>query len=445
MQRGVAVVGLMRSGRAAALLLRRHGVPVYASDAADKPVLRENAEALRRAGCDVELGRHDLERIARSAIVILSPGVPPDAPPVVAARNAGVPVVAELSLGMRFLGATKFIVVTGTKGKSTTAACIAHLLGALGLGEAESAGNIGHAVTEVALALKSPQWLAVEASSFQLHDSPDLAPAVGVLTNLSPDHIDRYGTVEAYYADKALLYRNAKPESRWVTNGDDAAAVAMASKAAGTHETFSLSQRAAAGFYDRKAGWLVVRGTPLIKRTDLHLLGDHNVANALAAALALPPDADRDKLSAALKTFRPLHHRLEPVRELDGVLWINDSKATVLSAVEVALESVTRPVVLLLGGRPKVQSFAELAPSLKRARCVVAYGEAAPIVERDLASAARVERVEGRDFEAVLARARKLAQKGDAVLLAPGCTSFDMFTNAEERGERFRAIVEAWR
>ena len=445
MQRGVAVVGLMRSGRAAALLLRRQGVPVYASDAADTPALRENADDVRQAGCEVELGRHDLERIARSAIVILSPGVPPDAPAVVAARAAGVPVVAELSLGMRFLGETKFIVVTGTKGKSTTAACVAHLLAALGLGDAGAAGNIGLPLTEVALAGTSPRWLAVEASSFQLHDSPQLAPAVGVLTNLSPDHIDRYGTVEAYYADKALLYRNATPESRWVTNADDPAALMMASNAAGSHETFSLVQRAAAGFYDRKAQWLVVRGTPLLKRPDLHLLGDHNVANVLAAVLAIPADADRDTLAEALASFRPLHHRLEPVRELDGVLWINDSKATVLSAVIVALESVTRPVVLLLGGRPKIPSFAGLARSLGRVRMVVAYGEAAPLIQRDLAGATRVERVEGRDFEAVLARARVVAQPGDAVLLAPGCTSFDMFANAEERGERFRAIVEGWR
>jgi len=445
MERGVAVVGLMRSGRSAALLLRRHGVPVYASDAADKPALRANAEALRAAGCDVELGRHDLERIARSAIVILSPGVPPDAPPVIAARNGGVPVVAELSLGARFLPDTQLIVVTGTKGKSTTAACVAHLLAALGLGDAGAAGNIGLPLTEVALVGKSPRWLAVEASSFQLHDSPQLEPAVGVLTNLSPDHLDRYGTVEAYYADKALLFRNAKPGSRWVANGDDAAALAMAAKAAGEHESFSLVQRAAAGFYDRKAGWLVVRGTPLIKRADLHLLGDHNVANALAAALAVPADADRDKLAEALKTFRPLHYRLEPVRELDGVLWVNDSKATVMSAVEVALRSMTRPVVLLLGGRPKLDSFAELAPSLAGVKTVVAYGEAAPLIERDLGKTAQVVRVDGRDFEPVLARARALAQRGDAVLLAPGCTSFDMFNNAEERGERFRAIVEGWK
>ena len=441
----MAVVGLMRSGRAAALLLRREGVPVYASDAADKPALRENAEALRKAGCEVELGRHDLEKIARSAVVILSPGVPPDAPAVAAARAAGVPVVAELDLAARFLGETRFIVVTGTKGKSTTTACIAHLLGAFGLGDAGGAGNIGTALAEVALAGKSPAWLAVEASSFQLHDAPQLAPAVGVLTNLSPDHLDRYGTVEAYYADKALLYRHAKPESRWVTNGDDPAALVMASNAAGSHETFSLVQRAAAGFYDRKAEWLVVRGTPVLKRSELHLLGDHNVANALAAVLALPADVDREKVAAALAAFRPLHHRLEPVRELGGVLWINDSKATVMSAVEVALQSMTRPVVLLLGGRPKLDSFAGLAPSLGRVRTVVAYGEAAPLIERDLGKAARVVQVDGRDFEAVLAKARALAESGDAVLLAPGCTSFDMFTNAEERGERFRAVVESWR
>jgi UDP-N-acetylmuramoylalanine--D-glutamate ligase len=445
MQRGVAVVGLMRSGRAAALLLRQQAVPVYASDAADTPALRKNAEDLRRAGCEVELGRHDLEKVARSAVVILSPGVPPDAPAVVAARNAGVPVVAELSLGARFLANARFIVVTGTKGKSTTTACVAHLLAALGLGDAGAAGNIGLPLTEVALAGKSPRWIAVEASSFQLHDSPQLAPAVGVLTNLSPDHLDRYGTVEAYYADKALLFRNAKLESRWVTNGDDTAAIAMASDAEGRHETFSMVQHAAAGFYDRKAEWLVVRGTPLIKRGDLHLLGDHNVANALAAALAIPADADHARVADALRSFRPLHHRLEPVRELDGALWINDSKATVLSAVEVALESMTRPVVLLLGGRPKLESFVELAPSLTQVRTVVAYGEAAPLIERDLAKAARVERVVGRDFDTVLSRARSIAQPGDAVLLAPGCTSFDMFTSAEERGERFRAIVEGWK
>lgn len=442
----VAVVGLMRSGRAAAELLRGSGAAVYASDVADTPALRENAAALRQAGCSVELGRHDLERMAKASAVVVSPGVPPDAPPVAAARRAGVPIEAELEFAARFLGGTRLIVVTGTKGKSTTTACIAHLLAALGLGDAGAAGNIGTALSAVALTGARPAYLAVEASSFQLHDSPTLAPAVGVLTNLSPDHLDRYTSAEAYYADKALLFRNAAPSSRWVVNGDDAAALALAAPAAGRRETFSLEHRAAPGFYDRPARWLVLRGTPLLRRDALGLLGDHNVANALAALLAMPEEADREELARALARFRPLPHRLEPVRELDGVLWIDDSKATILSAVEVALQSVPlpRPVVLLLGGRPKIESFAPLAKHLSRVRTVVAYGEAAQLIERDLAAAAPLVRVEARDFADVLARARRLAQRGDAVLLAPGCTSFDMFANAEERGRLFRAVVESW-
>ena len=438
----VAVIGLMRSGRAAAELLLRHGAAVYASDAGDTPAVRENAAALEALGCRVEVGRHDLGRIGRCRAVIASPGVPPDAPVLAAARAAGVPVLAELELGARFLPSTRLAVVTGTKGKSTTTACVAHLLRAAGLSDADAAGNIGNPITAVALAATPPAWLAVEASSFQLHDAPGLKPAAGVLTNLSPDHLDRYGTAEAYYADKALLFRNAGPDSRWVVNGDDAAALAMAAAAAGLRETFSLRERAAAAFYDRAAGWLVVRGTPLLRRADLKLLGDHNVANALAALLAVPPATDRGTLTRALATFRPLPHRLEPVRELDGVLWINDSKATILSAVEVALASVPRPVVLLLGGRPKVDSFAPLVPRLGGVRAVVAYGEAAPLIERDLGGAARM--VRGGDFRDVLERARGLARPGDAVLLAPACTSFDMFDNAEQRGRQFRAIVEAW-
>ncbi|OYV64560.1 MAG: hypothetical protein B7Z72_13090, partial [Gemmatimonadetes bacterium 21-71-4] len=267
----VAVVGLLRSGRSAAELLRRHDVPVYASDSASTPALRENAAALGALGCAVDVGRHDLVRIGRSEAVIASPGVPPDAPPLAAARQAGVEVLAELELAIRCLPETRLAVVTGTKGKSTTAACLAHLLRAAGLSDAAAAGNIGTPASAVALAERAPAWLAVEASSFQLHDAPSLTPAVGVLTNLSPDHLDRYGTAEAYYADKALLFRNAASASRWVVNGDDEAALAMAARAAGTRETFSLTQRAAAGFYDRTGRWLVLRGTPLLRRGDLQL------------------------------------------------------------------------------------------------------------------------------------------------------------------------------
>jgi len=274
-----------------------------------------------------------------------------------------------------------------------------------------------------------------------LHDSPALAPAVGVVTNLSPNHLDRYASIEAYYGDKALLFRNAVAESRWVVNGDDAAVMAMARGVAGRVELFSLETRLAAGYYDRSAGWLVLRGTPLLRRADFPLAGDHNVQNALAAVVALPPETDRGAVVEGLRTFRALEHRLEPVREAGGVLWINDSKSTSVAATVVALRSMARPFVLLLGGRHKGAPYTDLRPLLAGARAVVAFGESGPIVEQDLAGAAVVER--GGDFADVIGLARRLARPGDAVLLSPACSSYDMFDNYEQRGREFRRLVEA--
>jgi len=368
--------------------------------------------------------------------------VPPAAPPYAAAERSGVPVVSELDLAARCLEGTRLVVTTGTKGKSTTSALIAHLLEATGLGSGPAAGNIGRALADVVLEGTPPAWLAVEASSFQLHDCPALAPAVGVLTNLSPDHLDRYPSLDDYYADKARLFRNAGEASRWVSNGDDHAVVAMTRDVPGTHERFSLAVTVADGWFDRQAGWLVVRGMPLVRRRDLNLLGDHNVANALAAALALPREADRDRMAEALRSFRALHHRLEPVREVHGVLWVNDSKSTTVASTRSALEALERPVVLLIGGRDKGGDFRDLASALRGARAVIAYGEAGPRVAAELEGLAPVVR-EGSDFAAIMARARATARPGDAVLLAPACSSFDMFQNAEERGEVFSRMVEA--
>jgi len=439
--REAAVVGLARSGRAAALLLRRLGNPVYASDVVAGSVLEATAAALRGAGCDVQLGGHDLERIRRAALMVISPGVPPEAPPYRAAAEAGVPIVSELDLGARLLPATRLICVTGSNGKTTTTALIAHLLKAAGLSDSDAAGNIGNPVCEVALRERPPAWLAVECSSFQLHDSPALAPAIGVVTNLSPNHLDRYASIEAYYGDKALLFRNAAAESRWVVNGDDPAVLAMVRGVAGRVEPFSLETPLAAGYHDRLAGWLVLRGTPLLRRGEFPLAGDHNVQNALAAALALPPEADRGAVVEGLRTFRALEHRLEPVREAGGVLWINDSKSTSVAATVVALRSMDRPFVLLLGGRHKGAPYTDLRPLLAGARAVVAFGESGPIVEQDLAGAAAMER--GGDFADVIGRARRLAQPGDAVLLSPACSSYDMFDNYEQRGREFKRLVEA--
>jgi UDP-N-acetylmuramoylalanine--D-glutamate ligase len=436
----VAVIGLGRSGVAATRLLAREGARVYASDAQSTPIAGDAVERLRAIpGVELQLGGHDLDKIRAAAGVVVSPGVPPDAPPVAAARAAGVQIVSELNLGFRALLDVRCIAVTGTNGKTTTTALIAHLLRVAGL-RAEAAGNIGRPLSDLALTSEAPQWLAVEVSSFQLHDSPDFAPEIGVLTNLAPDHLDRYPDVAAYYADKRLLFRNATEAGVWVLNGDDPAALELAAGARGRVVRFSL-RGPADGWYDEAERQLRLGGAELLPRVGLQLLGLHNVANALAAALAvqevgITPGA----IAEGLRSFRPLSHRLEVVAEVDGVRWINDSKATNVASTVVAVEAMDRPFVLLLGGRHKGEPYSRLAPLLKeRCRLVIAYGEAAAIVAADLEGRVPLER--GDRFADVVARARLAARPGDAVLLSPACSSYDMFTNYEERGAEFRRLA----
>jgi UDP-N-acetylmuramoylalanine--D-glutamate ligase len=438
----VAVVGLGKSGVAATRLLAREGAKVYASDAATSPPGSAAVELLRALpGVEIELGRHDLAKIGAATGVVVSPGVPPDAAPLTVARSSGVPVLSELDLGWRALPGMRCIAVTGTNGKTTTTALVAHLLRAAGL-NAEAAGNIGLPLADLALAEQRPQWLAVEVSSFQLHDSPDFAPEIGVLTNLAPDHLDRYPDVASYYGDKRLMYRNATDDNVWVVNGDDPASLDLVRGVRGRQVRFSVSGPADA-WYDGQARSLMLGGSALLPRAALELLGQHNVANGLAAALAvheagIAPGA----IAEGLRTFRALHHRLETVAETGGVRWINDSKATNVSSTAVAIEAMDRPFVLLLGGRHKGEPYTRLGPLLKeRCRLVIAYGEAGPRIEADLTGTVPLER--GGDFASVMRRARAAARPGDAVLLSPACSSYDMFTNYEERGLLFERLATA--
>lgn len=444
----VSVIGLGKSGASVATLLVRTGNLVYASDASRSPALERVGKALEREGVDVSLGNHDVARIARSSLVVVSPGVPPDIPAIVAAQKAGVDVVSEVEIALRFMPNTRYVAVTGTNGKTTTTAIIAHLLRALDL-RAVAAGNIGTPLSAFALESEPPPWVALELSSYQLHFTPSVRPAVGVLTNLSPNHLDRYADAASYYADKSLLFRNANPASNWVANGDDDAAMRMMVDAAGIHTAFSTTVRSDA-YYDRGGDQLVVLGAPLIGRAELKLLGDHNVANALCATLAVmlaAPDHRTDDaariLADGLRSFRGLEHRIEVAAEHDGVTWINDSKSTNVASTLVALRAMTRPTVLLLGGRHKGATYATLAPELRRTvKAVVAYGEAAPEIIRDLKGVVTVEQG-GSTFADVVQRARQRAARGDAVLLSPACSSFDMFANYEMRGTEFKRLVAA--
>ncbi|MEI6741089.1 MAG: UDP-N-acetylmuramoyl-L-alanine--D-glutamate ligase [Gemmatimonadaceae bacterium] len=446
-----AVLGLGRSGRAAARMLRAAGLSVYVSDQSTSPATQAAAAELEAAGAGVQVGGHDLERIARAALLVVSPGIPPEVPACAAARAAGVPIVSEVEVALRLLPGLRVIATTGTNGKTTTTALIGHLLRALGH-DAADVGNIGTAVSEIALRPSVPQWLALELSSFQLHDTPGILPDVGVLTTLSPDHLDRYASVAEYYADKARLFANASGSSRWVVTADNADVTAMTAGVAGTIYRFSTVRTDVDAFQHPDTGWLHVLGAPLVPGTALALPGAHNVANALAALLAVmvadpshrTPEA-RAVLAAAIATFGALPHRLEPVANRDGVLWLNDSKATNVASAMVAVSAMTRPAIVLLGGRHKGEPYTTLVPALQaHAKVVLAYGEAAPQILDDLRGLGGqipVEDWHGATFTAVVERARALATSGDVVLLSPACSSYDMFPNFEVRGRQFAELA----
>jgi UDP-N-acetylmuramoylalanine--D-glutamate ligase len=442
----VAVIGVGRSGAAAARLLRAGGVSVYASDSGSGPKLETLAASLRAEGVDVQLGGHDLARIAKCGAVIVSPGVPPDVPPLRAARDAGMAIISEVELALHQLPPhVRYIGITGTNGKTTVTAMVAHLLRAVGV-DAEEAGNIGTPLSEIALRERQPAWVSLELSSFQLADTPSVKPAVAVLTNLAPDHLDRYPDLESYYRDKDRLFRNLDGLSVRVVNRDDAEVMRRTASVRGEAKTFSVARRDTDAWYDADARTLMVARAALLPREQLPLLGLHNVANALTAALAVHsalPEArtpeGRAKLAAGLRSFVAPPHRLEPVGEYGGVLWINDSKATNVGAARVAIAGMERPTVLLLGGRHKGEPYSNLLDVMQgRVKAVVAYGEAEDIVVADLAGHVPVERG-GSSFDTVLAKARALAAPGDAILMSPACSSYDMFTNYEERGATFRA------
>jgi UDP-N-acetylmuramoylalanine--D-glutamate ligase len=443
----IGVLGLARSGLAAARLALARGARVYASDAGDAPKTREAAGQLRALGADAETGGHDLARLAACSRIVLSPGIPPSAAVLREPSIAHVPVIPEVEFAYGLLE-SPVIAITGTNGKTTVTALIGHLLREAGF-DAETGGNIGTALSELALREPQPQVAVVEVSSFQLAGIRDFTPRIGLLTNLASDHLDWYATLEDYYADKQRLFRNASPESRWILNGEDRTAMELPGDAEGTRYHFraqsSPSPEELGGFL-AEDGWLTLRleqgEEKLVRADELKILGPHNVANALAGSLAARLfGASVEGIARGLRSFEAQPHRLQPVGEFGGVLWIDDSKATNIASARVAVRGMSRPTVLLLGGRHKGEPYTELLPDLAgRVKAVLAYGEAAPLIVGDLEGKAPVERVEG-SFETVVRRARQVARPGDVVLLSPACSSFDMFTNYEERGRRFARLA----
>jgi UDP-N-acetylmuramoylalanine--D-glutamate ligase len=453
----IAVVGLAESGRAAARLALEAGGKVHVSDLRTDASTHARGAELRALGAEVDLGEHPIDRIAAAAAVVVSPGIRPDAPVLTELRDRGVRWISEPEFAFRFFDGP-LIAVTGTNGKTTTATLVAHLLEEDGL-DVALGGNIGAAfgpaASELALRERSPAWYVVEMSSFQLGAIDRFKPDIGVMTNLAPDHLDWYPSVDSYYADKANLFRNADDDSRWVLNGDDPAVAALAEGVAGRHFYFSGTSgegfRRAGGdrrgaYLDGDAVVLDVSGDAEVLGPvdDIALLGAHNLENALAAAAtAALAGASPESIRRGLATAESLPHRTEVVAEAKGIRWVNDSKATNVAAARSAISSLDGTLLVLLGGKDKGEDLSTLVTALSKADArVLAFGEAGPRIFQALDGPVPVELLQV-GFDEVVAAAAQLATPGTTILLSPACSSYDMFASYEERGARFTALARA--
>ncbi len=447
--RSVVVLGLARSGRGAARLLARHGARVVAADLKPAADLGLDPEAFAAAGVDLRLGGFDPALFEGMDLAVVSPGIPKDAPMVAEALRRGIPLRSELDVAAEF-AAAPLAVVTGTNGKSTTVTVLGALIDSLGVPVAV-AGNVGTALSEVVESVPAHGALVVEASSFQLEDVEALHPRAGAILNLTPDHMDRYRSLEEYLAAKLRLFERMGLGDTAVLPADDRRLLAAAPAGArlltfGTGETVSDGVALRDGVLARVTGG---KAYPVLPAADLSLKGPHNVANAAAALCLLDGlgfDLFDPRVAGCLRAVRGLPHRLEPVGEVDGVPFFNDSKATNPESLEVGLQAFPGRVVLIAGGHPKGGDYARLAPLVGRYVAeAVLIGEAAPLLETAWAGANVPLHPAGTDFEAAVRLALDRArERGVPVLLSPGCASFDMFRDYEDRGDRFRALVRAW-
>jgi len=435
----VTVAGAARSGIAASELLVKRGARVTLSET--RPEVNE-ADRLRKLGVQLELGGHQTETFNDADLIVTSPGVQPDQPIIAGARARGVPVIGEMELASRWLRG-RIVAITGTKGKSTTTELSGRILEAAGF-KVTVGGNIGAALSAQVEESTPDTVHVVEASSFQLEQIETFHPWIAVMLNFSPDHLDRHPTIAAYGAAKARVFENQKAGDWKVINADDPAVLDLARSGRAQTRFFAMRTPIDAGTAI-EAGWIVDRAkaktTKLVPLDAVHLLGPHLVNDVMAAAtVGAIVGAAPAAMTAAVDSFEGLEHAMELVAEIGGVRFVNDSKATNVDAALHSIESFDTGLVPIIGGRFKGGDLRLLREPLeKRARAVVAIGEAAPLVKAALAGAVDVR--EPKTFEDAVKEAYALAKPDGVVLLAPACSSFDMFSHYAERGRRFKEEV----
>jgi len=440
----VLVVGLGKSGLAAALFLRRRGAQVTVSDVRSAEALAKDIPALLDEGIMVETGGHGLLTFRRQDLIVVSPGVPLNTPELAQVKSFGLPVIGELELAARFLKG-KTLAITGSNGKTTTTALVGEILEKAGLPTLVG-GNIGVPVVALIDQSTNETWSVLEVSSFQLESTERFHPKIAVILNITPDHLDRHGSFENYALAKERIFAAQHEDDAVVLNADNARAAQAAARSVAKVYFFSLEHSVLQGAWVEE-GFVVYRpgkDQPIEKIMPLSgipLKGAHNVENVLAAVCAARlAGASAEQIRAAVESFQAVEHRLEYVATINGVEFYNDSKATNVDATLKAVASFSKGIHLILGGKDKNSDYSQLAQLLReRARAIYTIGSAAAKIESQLRGVVPILACE--TLENAVSAAGSAARPGEVVLLAPACSSFDQFENYEQRGKVFKELV----
>ena len=439
-------LGLLGGGVGVARFLAAQGARVTVTDLKDEAALAESVARLDNLPLTLHLGGHADADFVEADLVVVNPAVPEASPFLAKARAAGVALETEINLFFKLCPAA-IVGITGSNGKSTAASLAAHLLGA-GPRRPWLGGNIGRSLLEDLAEIRPDDLVVLELSSFQLErlEPTGLSPAVSIVLNVTPNHLDRHRTLEAYARAKQPILLNQRPGDAALLNADSPIVSTWGAVGRGRKLFFSTKEQVERGAWldgDRALWRDGGAPSPLLKRGDLALRGAHNLANALAAAgAAVLCGVPIEAIGPRLKTFRPLEHRLEPVRTLDGVTYYNDSKATTPEAAIAAVRAFDEPVVLIAGGYDKHLPFKDFGKAVhERARAAVLLGDTAESIRQAVDEAGGVPTRLVADLAAAIQEARAVAKPGDVVLLSPACASYDMFDNFEERGALFKKLV----
>jgi len=438
----ISVIGAVRSGIGAAKLVKKLGGIPFVSDGGSKEKLTETARILSEAGIEFEFGSHS-DKVYDCDMIITSPGVPSDSEVLLKARQKGIKIISELEFAASFCKG-KIISITGTNGKTTTTTLCAYVLEECGF-KVYSAGNIGLAFSEIAMEVKENEYVALETSSFQLDHVDEFKPYISVILNITPDHLDRYeNSFEKYKDSKMNIFRNQTKFEYTILNADDDNLNTLKLQNDLKPFYFSLNKPVEDGCTVEGSNVVFYRSGKKefqCSVKDVSIPGEHNLANAMAVIIITKIlNAENGKIISALRTFKGVEHRLELVRELDGVKYINDSKATNVDSVWYALRSFDNPIFLILGGKDKGNDYSKIADLVaSKVKKIYAIGSSADKVFNYFHRDVKVEVKQS--LQECISAANKEARENEVVLLSPACASFDMFDNYEHRGKVFKDAV----